>query len=107
MICFQIGDPRSVVKKWTKSRKITKFGLTFAPLQIFGEAPETLKPVVDTPFQGLLLGKVWTTTPDPKGVKKIPKVVEFYLCIPLLHYKKPPYILHPSYFDEKGTSLVA
>ena len=56
-----------------ESRKITKFGLTLTPLprEIFlGEAPKILKPVLGTPFQGLLPGKVWTTPPDPKLVGK-------------------------------------
>ena len=45
----------------------------FDPLQIFflgGGAPKILKPVLGTPFQGLLPEKVWTTPPDPKGGKK-------------------------------------
>ena len=41
-------------------------GLTLTPTpepQIYLGAPKILKPVLDTRFQGLLLGKVWTTCP--------------------------------------------
>jgi len=50
--------------------KITKFGLTLIP-QIYLGAPKILKPVLDTPFWGILLGKVLTTPPDLKGMGKI------------------------------------
>jgi len=34
------------------------------PINLFGGAPKILKAVLDTPFQGLSLVKVWTTSPD-------------------------------------------
>ena len=37
---------------------------------IFLGSPKILKPVLATFFQGLLPGKVWTMSPDPKGVGK-------------------------------------
>jgi len=46
------------MEKWAKSQ-IMKFGTKFdPPANIFGGAPKILKPVFDTPFQSLLLGKV-------------------------------------------------
>ena len=53
-----------------KSRKIAKFRLILTPPKIFLGAAKILKPVLGTPFQGLLPGKVRTTPPDPKGVGK-------------------------------------
>jgi len=48
-----------------KVGKITKFGLILTPSAIFwGKASKILKPVLDTSFRGLLLGKVWTMPTD-------------------------------------------
>jgi len=41
----------------------------FDPRNFFGGAPKILKPVFDTPFHGLLLGKVWTM-PDDLGSQR-------------------------------------
>jgi len=56
-------------EKVGKSRNL---GLTLTPPHKFnlGKPPKCLKPVLDTPFQGLLLGKVWTT-PHPNRMKTI------------------------------------
>jgi len=45
--------------------------LTLTPHKFIWGAPKILKPVLDTPFQGLLLGKVWTgTTPADLGSQR-------------------------------------
>jgi len=63
IIHFQIGDTSlSCGEMDEKYWKITKFGTNFdPPPQMYLEgAHKILKPVSDTPFQGLLLGIVWT-----------------------------------------------
>ena len=52
---------RSVVEKWAKNSENHEIWANFEPLQICLGTPKILKPVLDTPFQDLLLGKVWTT----------------------------------------------
>ena len=49
----------SVVEKWAKKSENHKIWADFDPLpaNLFWESPKILKPVLDTPFQGLLLGQ--------------------------------------------------
>ena len=81
---------------------------------ILGVAPKILKPVLDTPFQGLLLGKVWTT-PTNLGSQRLgvgwspknfnedmpPNFGPFFKITPisdLLNYKGCLYIERPQRF---------
>jgi len=61
---FQIGD---ISLRWGEMDKKVgndEIWANFDHLQIYLRvAPTNLKPVLYTPFQGLLLGKVWTTPP--------------------------------------------
>jgi len=72
IIRFQITDTLLLCGEMAKKSENHKIWANFDPpyANLFGGAPKILKPVVDTPFQGLLLGKVWTML-DPKGVEKI------------------------------------
>ena len=75
---FRFAISRTVLEKWAKNRKIAKFRLIFTPPKIFFGAAKILKPVLGTPFQGLLPEKVWTTPPDPKGWEKISPSPNFF-----------------------------
>ena len=44
-----------------KKLEIMKFWTNVDPCKFIWGAPRILKPVLDTPFQGLLPGKIWTT----------------------------------------------
>ena len=68
---FRLAISRTVLEKWAKCRKITKFGLNLTPtIFLGGRAPKIWKPVLGTPFQGLLPQKFWTTPSDPNGLGK-------------------------------------
>jgi len=65
IIRFDIGDTSLHLKKWAKKSENHEIWANFdSPSANFWGAPKILKPVLDTPFQGLLLGKVWTTPTD-------------------------------------------
>jgi len=53
---------------WAKPVWILKF-TNFDPRKFIWGAPEISKPLLDTvtPFQGILLGKVWTMPPNTRG----------------------------------------
>ena len=61
---FRLAISRMVLEKWAKKSENHEIWANFDPPQIFWGAPKILKLVLDTPFQGLLLGKVWPTTAD-------------------------------------------
>jgi len=68
---FRLAISRTILEKWAnKGRKIAKFRLILTSPQNFLGAAKILKPVLGTPFQGLLPGKVQAKPPDLKGVGK-------------------------------------
>ena len=67
---FRFAISRTVLEKWAKKSENREIWAKFAPTNFFGGAPKILKPVLGTPFQGLLLKKLLTTPPDPKGLEK-------------------------------------
>ena len=70
---FTFSISRTVLKKWAKKSENHEMWANFDPPtdKFFWGAPKILKPVLGSPFQGLLPGKVWTTPPDAKGREKI------------------------------------
>ena len=69
---FRLAISHTVLEKWAKKSENRDIWANFDSLQFFfgGGAPKILKPVLGTPFQGLLPKKIWTTPPDPKGLEK-------------------------------------
>jgi len=57
---FQIGDTSLHCAEMDEKVGNHKIWTNFDPTNLFGGTPKILKPVLDIPFQGLLLGKVWT-----------------------------------------------
>jgi len=70
---FRLAISRTVLEKRAKKSENRESWANFDALlpQIFlGRAPQILKTVLGTSFQGLLPGKFWTTSPDPTGLGK-------------------------------------
>jgi len=68
---FRLATSRTVLEKWAKKSESREIWANFDPPAIFlGGAPQVLKPVLGTSFQGLLPGKFWTTSHDHKRLGK-------------------------------------
>ena len=77
---FRLAISCTVLEKWAKKSENRQIWANFdhPPCKFFWGDPKILKPVLDTPFQGLLPGKVWTTPPDPKGWEKNSPLPKFF-----------------------------
>ena len=69
---FRLLISRTVLEKWAKKSENHEIWANFdPPHKFFWGAPKISKPVLGTPFQGLLPGKVWTTPLTLRGWEKI------------------------------------